>query len=158
MSRQLLTNLPAVALLMLGLGSVALGQAGDLQQRLARATSLSCTFSVMATGTWENGTANVEVDEAAIEVEFTNVNADEGTAEADSVFGAALIVVRYSNDYLHLMQIYGAGPLHTTTVLARETVNGRLMAIHTRHEYTDVDLPGFTSKPEMYLGDCAIGD
>jgi hypothetical protein len=29
------------------------------------------------------------------------------------------------------------------------------MAVHTRHEYTDISLPGFTSRPEMYIGDCA---
>ena len=31
------------------------------------------------------------------------------------------------------------------------------MAVHTRHEYTDVLLIGFTSRPEQYYGDCAIG-
>jgi uncharacterized protein YjbI with pentapeptide repeats len=47
--------------------------------------------------------------------------------------------------------------LHTTTVLAREARDGRLLAVHTRHEYTDVRLPGFTSRPEMYIRDCAAG-
>ncbi len=54
------------------------------------------------------------------------------------------------------MQMQSAGPLYTTTVLAKETRDGRLMAIQTRHEYTDISLPGFTSRPEMYLGDCAV--
>jgi hypothetical protein len=53
--------------------------------------------------------------------------------------------------------MYGSGPLYTTTVLAKESRDGRLLAIHTRHEYTDVSLPGFTSRPEMYLGECAVG-
>jgi hypothetical protein len=55
------------------------------------------------------------------------------------------------------MQMHDVGPLYTTTVVARETTEGRLMAVHTRHEYTDVRLPGYTSRPEMYLGDCALG-
>ena len=80
---------------------------------------------------------------------------DEGTADAQGAFGASFIVVRQAGDYLHLMQTYSAGPLYTTTVLARETTEGRLMAVHTRHEYTDVAIPGFTSRPEMYLGECA---
>jgi hypothetical protein len=54
------------------------------------------------------------------------------------------------------MQMHGAGPLYTTTVIARETKDGRLMAVHTRHEYTDISLPGFTSRPEMYVGDCRV--
>ena len=33
---------------------------------------------------------------------------------------------------------------------------GRWLAVHTRHEYTDVSLPGYTSRPEQYYGSCAI--
>ena len=32
--------------------------------------------------------------------------------------------------------------------------DGKLRAVHTRHEYTEVSLPGFTSRPEQYYGDC----
>jgi hypothetical protein len=56
------------------------------------------------------------------------------------------------------MQMFSSGPLYTTTVMARETSDGRMMAIHTRHEYTPATVPGFTSRPESYFGDCAIGN
>jgi hypothetical protein len=134
----------------------AYGQSGALQKRLAGATSLSCTFSALASGTWKGGTPGAEVKEATMSVAFTKVNVDEGTAVAEGKFGSSFIVVRYSNDYLHLIQMYGSGPLYTTTVLAREGRDGRLLAVHTRHEYTDVAIPGFTSRPEMYLGDCEV--
>jgi len=138
----------------------ASAQTSGLQQRLSKAMSLSCTFSAMATGTWENGTPAVKTSPAKLTVVFSNINIDEGTADAGSTLGTSatsLVVVRYSNDYLHLMQTQGAGPLYTTTVIARETKDGRLMAVHTRHEYTQISLPGFTSRPEMYVGDCALG-
>jgi len=35
-----------------------------------------------------------------------------------------------------------------------QLVGGKLRAVHTRHEYTEVSLPGFTSRPEQYYGDC----
>ncbi len=54
------------------------------------------------------------------------------------------------------MQLMNAGPLYLTTILAQPTEDGRLKAVHARHEYTQVRLPGFTSRPEMYLGDCAV--
>ena len=79
----------------------------------------------------------------------------EAEVVGEKLNGKSFIVVRQAGDYLHLMQTYSAGPLYTTTVLARETTEGRLMAVHTRHEYTDVAIPGFTSRPEMYLGECA---
>jgi hypothetical protein len=147
----------ALPLLFTSPAGASAGQTGALQKRLASATTLTCTFSQMATGIWKAGTAGVEVAPSTLTVRFSNVNVDEGTADADGTFGGSFIVVRYSNDYLHLMQTHGAGPLYTTTVLAKEAKDGRLMAVHTRHEYTDVRLPGYTSRPEMYVGDCAVG-
>jgi hypothetical protein len=136
----------------------ASAQGGTLQQRLSRATTLSCTFPVKVTGTWKAAAASADVGAATLKVAFINVKADEGTADAEGPFGDSYISVRYAGDYLHLMQMHSAGPLYTTTVLAKATADGRMMAIHTRHEYTDVRLPGFTSRPEMYLGDCAVSD
>jgi hypothetical protein len=136
----------------------ALGQS-PLQQRLARATALECSFSVLAKGTWKGGVPSADVTTAKLTVTFKNINIDEGTADVGSALSASassLVVVRYANDYLHLLQSQGDGPLYTTTVIARETKEGRLMAVHDRHEYTDISLPGFTSRPEMYLGDCAV--
>ena len=156
-SRHVLTILLSIPIGMAWSSGAAFAQNDRaLQQRLARTTALNCTFSVMVTGDWKGGTPNGEVTIAKIKVTFTKVNADEGTAEADSTFGASFIVVRYASNYLHLMQMHDTGPLYTTTVLAKETKDGRFMAVHTRHEYTDVRLPGFTSRPEMYLGECAV--
>jgi hypothetical protein len=128
-----------------------------LQARLAKATALECAFSLVARGNWKSGTPSADVASANLVVGFKNINVDEGTADLEGKLGgSSLVVVRYSNDYLHLMHSQGDGPLYTTTVLARESKEGRLMAVHTRHEYTPISIPGFTSRPEMYLGDCAI--
>ena len=143
-------------LLTWGVVSPASAQVSPQQQRLAKTKTLTCTFSTLATGTWTGGTPSTSSATASRKVVFRNVNIDEGTADADEGFGGGFIVVRYSGDYLHLMQIQSAGPLYTTTVFARETKEGRLMAVHTRHEYTDVRLPNYTSRPEMYLGECSL--
>ncbi len=152
-ARVLFSCLPVLTL---GLAGPVSGQTSTLQQRLAQATSLDCAFSTMATGSWDNGTPAGKLAPSTLKVKFTGISADDGTAYAEASLGKSSIVVRYSNDYLHLMQIHSAGPLYTTTVLAQQTKDGRLMAVHTRHEYTAVSLPGFTSRPEMYFGDCAV--
>lgn len=157
MSTRTLTMRAAVPCLMLAMAGTAAAQTGALQQRLADVKSLTCTFSVVATGTWTAGAPSAAVTPAQIKVAFTNVNIDEGTADSDTGFGGGFIVVRRASEYLHLMQVYSSGPLYTTTVLAKETTTGRLMAVHTRHEYTDVRLPNITSRPEMYLGECTPG-
>lgn len=146
-----------------GLGTAALmyselaSAQAALQRRLAAATRIECQFTTLATGTWNEGKPSASVSETELTATFFDINVDEGTAEADSRFGgASLIIVRYSTGYLHFMQMSNAGPLHVTTVLARETAGGRLLAVHTRHEYSPTMVPGFTSRPEMYIGDCAI--
>lgn len=126
-------------------------------ERLAAVTSLECRFTTVAASSWENGLPKTEVLPKELKLTFANVNVDEGTADANSQFGDFYVAVRFSNGYLHLMQMFSSGPLYTTTVMARETTDGRMMAIHTRHEYTPATVPGFTSRPESYFGDCAIG-
>jgi hypothetical protein len=129
-----------------------------LYERLAAATSLECRFTTLAASSWENGVPKTEVLPKELKLTFGKVNVDEGTADANSQFGDFYVAVRFSNGYLHLMQMFSSGPLYTTTVMARETTDGRMMAIHTRNEYTPATVPGFTSRPESYFGDCAIGD
>lgn len=150
-------SLAVIGLMLLALGrpDTAAAQTRDLQRRLAAATRVECTFSKLATGSWEE-TPIVTVTAAEREAVFHDINVDEGTAESGSDYGDSFISVRYAYGYLHFMQISDAGPLYVTTVLAQETVDGRMKAIHTRLEYSPTILPGFTSRPEMYLGDCKV--
>jgi hypothetical protein len=134
----------------------ALGQSTALQRRLAAATRLDCRFSALVTASWKDKTPNASVAPTEFEASFFDVNVAEGTAEADSRFGSSFIIARYSAGYLHLMQISDAGPLYVTTVIATETTDGRMIAVHVRNEYSPAVLPGFTSRPEMYVGDCEV--
>ncbi|HEX7079437.1 MAG TPA: hypothetical protein VF329_00285 [Gammaproteobacteria bacterium] len=140
---------------LLGGSDVATAQSG-LEDRLAAATRVDCRFTALATGRWDGAEATATLGDADLETSFFDIDVNEGTAEADSALGAMFIVVRYSHGYLHFLEMSDAGPLHVTTVLAQETVDGRMKAVHTRHEYSPIELPGFTSRPEMYVGDCAV--
>jgi hypothetical protein len=53
------------------------------------------------------------------------------------------------------MQVFRTGPLYTTTVFDKDT-DGRLKAVHSRHEYFAVPLAGATSSPEQYYGECEV--
>jgi hypothetical protein len=128
-----------------------------LEKRLLGAKKLNCTFSALATGNWDGAKASAVVTATKLEVKFTSIDLDEGTAEADGGFGDSFISAKYAHGYLHLMQISDAGPLYITTVLATETSTGHFKAIHTRHEWSPAIVPGFTSRPEMYVGECTVG-
>jgi hypothetical protein len=129
---------------------------GGLDRRLAAAKRIECSFSVLATGTWDKNVPAVAVTPSELRAAFFDINVDEGTAEAESEYGASFINVRYAAGYLHIMQMSDAGPLYLTTVIARSAGEGKLLAVHTRLEYSPTIIPGFTSRPEMYVGSCSI--
>ena len=54
------------------------------------------------------------------------------------------------------MQSFRSGPLYTTTVFDKETSGGKFKAVHSRHEYFTIPVPGATSSPEQYYGECEI--
>ncbi len=126
--------------------------------RLATAKRLKCTFPLFAAGTWsKEGEPKAETKPAKLVLQFQDINTDEGTARLEgSVGGTYDIIVRYAGGYLHFIQSFLDGPLYTTTVLEKQTSGGKLKAMHSRHEYTDFALPGFTSSPEQYYGECEI--
>ena len=123
---------------------------------LVNAGSLDCRFTVVATGTWKDGTAEAGTRPATVTVGYRAIDTDESTAESMVSGAKAHITVRLSGNYLHLMQSEPFGALYVTTVFSTPTVKGRLQAVHTRHEFTPVSVPGFTSRPEMYVGDCGV--
>jgi hypothetical protein len=126
------------------------------QSRLATATSIKCTFSLMSVGALKEDQPKADVKPAKLTLEFEAVNADEGTARLKSGFGDYDIIVRYTQGYLHFIQSFRDGPLYVTTILEQKTSSGKLKAMHSRHEYTAVTLPGYTSSPEQYYGECEI--
>ena len=147
----------AVAFTALTLGGVAAAQDRALQEQLRNATRIDCSFSEVVKADWIDGATEFGAEPVEFEAAFFDIDVESGTAEAEGRFGASYIIVRYAQGYLHFMQTLNSGPLYLTTVLAQPTTDGRLKAVHTRHEYTQVSLPGFTSRPEMYLGDCTVG-
>ena len=130
--------------------------AQSVNDRLAAVRALDCRFTLKVVATWNKGVPQVEQSAANLALKFESVNAEDGTARVVGMFGPSDIIVRLSEHTLHLMQSFREGPLYTTTVFPKESRTGRLQAVHTRHELTDVSLPGYTSSPEQYYGDCQV--
>lgn len=153
--RTLKSRLFIGVLFLLPLGVQA--QLNPLQDQLAEATRLECRFAALGRAEWGADAASIELSDTDLEVIFFDIDVEEGSAEVEAQYGGqSYIVVRFSNGYLHLMQSFRAGPLYVTSVIAQETTDGRMMAVQNRVEYSSVVLPGFTSRPETYVGDCAV--
>jgi hypothetical protein len=129
---------------------------GRPDERLAKVKGVKCTFSTMASGSWTKGEPLMELKPSKLSIGFDEINIDDGTARVIGAFGPSDIIVRLSLNTLHFMQSFREGPLYVTTIFPEETRNGSLQAVHTRHEYTKVSLPGFTSRPEQYFGECVV--
>ena len=122
-----------------------------------RAKSLSCVFTLMAVGTWKGGEPAAETKPAKLTLEFDEIEPQEGSARytgGDMNLAPAEIIAQLSGGSLHLMQTGRSGAVYITTVLPSESRGGKLKAVHARHEYTEVSLPGYTSRPEQYYGEC----
>jgi len=131
--------------------------AAILAQSIGGTTNaLRCEFTVLATGTWSEGEARAEIGPSRLSLAFEAIDVGDGVATTVGGFGPASIVVRLTAGNLHLMQVGRNGTLYVTTVFSRATRDGKLQAVHTRHEYTEVSLPGFTSRPEQYYGECKV--
>jgi hypothetical protein len=127
-------------------------------QRLAHVGAVECTFRTVAKGDWntQTGEPQGDVSRSDFAVGFEQINADEGTAVARGRFGPSDIIVRFAVGTLHFMQSFNEGPLYVTSIFSDQVPNGQFKAVHTRHEFTEVSLPGFTSRPEQYYGTCGI--
>jgi len=134
------------------LPSMAAGQ----DSKLATVKTLQCTFPLISTGTWKNGKAEAVVKPSTLTMKFVSINTDEGSAQLEGGSGTYDIIVRYASGYLNFIQSFRDGPVYTTTVFQKETTGGKLKAVHSRHELFDFALPGFTSSPEQYYGECEI--
>lgn len=128
----------------------------DAATALAEAKTVRCEFPLISVSDWKDGAPQAVVKPAKLSFRFEEVDSDGGTAKAVGPFGASDINVRLTASSLHLMQSFREGPLYVTTVIAKPASAGRWMAVHTRHEYTDVSLPGYTSRPEQYYGSCTL--
>jgi hypothetical protein len=87
---------------------------------------------------------------------FDSIDTDTGTAQLKTGSMGSEVTVRLAEGYLHFMQAFRTGPLYTTTVFEAGASAGKLRAVHSRHEYFSVPLPGATSSPEQYYGECEV--
>jgi len=124
-----------------------------MQERLAAVTKLRCTFKQGAVGTWaKDGAANAAARATTLTLRLEAIDVDSGSAQVRTGSMTSEITVKQTGGYLHFMQTFRGGALYTTTVF--DTGGATFKAVHSRHEYFTVPVPGATSSPEQYYGDC----
>ena len=146
-----------------GLAAVLLAMAANVHAQIPNSKVLqgvkrvSCVFTLMTTGNWDaSGAAKVEVKPRSFKVSFESIDTEDGTAIVNGEFGPLPIITKLSIWSLHFLQMGSEGFLRLTTVFDTESRSGKYKAVHSIHEYTKIELPGFTSRPEQYVGECEL--
>ena len=146
--------------LVLGIGLAAAPVHAQQTSPFFEATGLSCRFTVMTTSNWARGTGEPSMKQSNpdLPVEFNAVNAMDGSANLKGGTGNLLITVMLLGGNLHLVVTNPGGQVYLTRISASESRPGYYKAVHTRHELTEtaVIIPEYTSRPEQYIGECAM--
>jgi hypothetical protein len=136
----------------------SLASGGALAQApvgLGTVKGLQCSLLLQSAGSWRrDGTPEAAVKPSMLTLRFEAIDGDVGTAQLKTGAMGVEVTVRFAGGYLHFMQSFRTGPLYTTTVFEAGGRQGRFKAVHSRHEYYTTPLPGATSSPEQYYGEC----
>ena len=125
------------------------------QQRITSATALRCSFSTQVKGAWRSdGPADVSTTPSTLTLRFDAIDTDAGVAQLRTGSMTSELIVRASEGYLNFVQVFRTGPVYTTTVFDAGSAGGKFKAVHSRHEFLQPPLPGGTSTPEQYYGEC----
>jgi hypothetical protein len=147
-----------VLMVVAGLSAPAIAQ-DAAPGRLANVKGLRCTFTQAAAGTWKkDGMIDAAVKPSTLVLRLEDIDVDSGVAQLRTGSMTNELTVKLTGGYLHFMQSFRTGPLYTTTVFENPQAGGAFKAVHSRHEYYSTPVPGSTSSPEQYYGECqAVG-
>jgi hypothetical protein len=149
--------LVAVALLV----SARAGSAQNVGRNpLAQIKSVKCRFPVYSTGSWKNGEPQAQVKQPQeFSIEIDQIDSEGGTARAFGTSGAVHVTALLTVSSLHFMERTVAGTLNITTIFAPDGSSGKLRAVHSRHSYLQMSIPGFVSEPSVSqnYGTCEPG-
>jgi hypothetical protein len=153
----------ALATLFVAVATQTISAQAPVPVALSSVQRLKCTFTLMVSGTWDKGVPSSTQMPATLSMQFDAIDTSEGTANVNDVTasaaGAPHITVRLIENNLHFLAMNSSGSVYLTTVFSdRESRAGaKFKAVHTRHEFTEVRLAGWTSRPEQYYGQCEGG-
>src|SRR5947209_5447777 len=127
---------------------------------LAKVKSLKCRFSIYASGSWSKAQepqAQVRQPEQ-LSLEIDEIDTDSGSGRVTGTAGPADVTALLTLSSLHFMERSVTGTLNITTVFAGDPDAKTFRAVHARHDYLPMSLPGFQSEPSVsqHYGICEV--
>lgn len=136
--------------------SAGIAQSSD-KNPLSMVKSLKCKFPVYSVGSWKNGTPAGEIRQGQeFSIDIDEIDTDSGTARVTGTTGPTHVTALLTFSSLHFMERTVTGTLTITTVFASELAARKFRAVHSRHDYLPMSLPGYVSEPSVSqnYGEC----
>jgi len=126
---------------------------------LSKVKTLKCVFPVYASGSWKNGEPQAQSKTGQLSIQIDSIDVQDGSARFVGAGEAAHINVQLSGWSLHFLETGNTGSVNITTVFSQESRAKKIKAVHSRHDYLQMSLPGFVSEPTVtqYYGECEVG-
>ncbi len=119
---------------------------------LAQVKALKCRFTVYSSGAWAKTTqepsAQVRQPET-LSLDIDEIDTDSGSGRVTGTAGPAEVTALLTISSLHFMERSVTGTLNITTVFAGAEGATSFRAVHTRHDYLPLSLPGYVSDPSV---------
>jgi hypothetical protein len=149
----------AVMLVALAFAHAAHAQTTE-KNPLAQVKSLKCRFSIYASGSWtktQEAQAQVRQPEM-LSLEIDEIDTDSGSGRVTGTAGPADVTALLTLSSLHFMERSVTGTLNITTVFAGAEGAKTFRAVHARHDYLPMSLPGYQSEPSVsqHYGVCEV--
>ena len=130
---------------------------GTDKNPLAQVKSLKCRFTIYTSGSWKNGEPQAQIRQPEqLSLDVDEIDTDSGSARVTGTSGPADVVSLLTVSSLHFMERSVTGTLNITTVFVGEPNAKIFRAVHARHDYLPMSLPGFVSEPSVsqHYGTC----
>jgi hypothetical protein len=118
---------------------------------LAQVKHLKCRFSVYASGSWtkaQEPQGQIRQPET-LQLDIDEIDTDSGSGRVTGTAGPSEVTALLTISSLHFMERSVTGTLNITTVFAGEPDAKTFRAVHTRHDYLPMSLPGYQSEPSV---------
>ena len=137
----------------------AIAQTTD-KNPLAQVKSLKCRFAIYASGSWtktQEAQAQVRQPETLL-IDIDEIDTDSGSGRVTGTAGPADVTALLTLSSLHFMERSVTGTLNITTVFSGDPAAKTFRAVHTRHDYLPMNLPGYESAPSVsqHYGVCEL--